>query len=121
MAKIVEDDFINDLANVALGVAAGFAVFWLASHDKSPLKAKLPEKKLKNLALLPNIKIIKEDTHIHFHHWFNITSIYALLYWKKRNILSNKLLNGFLIGSIMQGLSYDDRFSFVYKPEEKQP
>jgi hypothetical protein len=121
MAKIFEDDLLNDVANVGLGLAAGFVVFWLTSNDKSPLKAKFPEKKLKNIAFLPNIKIIKEDKHIHLHHWLNITSIYALLYWKKRQLLGNKLLNGFLIGSILQGLSYDDRFSFVYKPEEKHP
>jgi hypothetical protein len=120
MAKIFEDELLNDVANVALGAAAGFALFWVASHEKSPLKAKLPQKKVKNLALLPNIKIMKEDKHIHFHHWLNIASVYGLLYWKKRNVLGNKLLNGFLMGSIFQGLSYEDRFSFIYKPENKR-
>src|SRR6476469_7540680 len=93
MAQIVEDDFLNDIANVALGLAAGFAVFWLASHEKSPLKAKLPEKKIKNISLLPNIKIQRKDKHIHLHHWFNIASIYGLLYWKKRELLNSKLFN----------------------------
>ena len=120
MARIVQDDLLNDIANVALGAAAGFMVFWLASHEKSPFKAKLPEKKVKNLSLLPNIKIMKEDKHIHLHHWFNISSVYFYLYWRKRGLFSNKLLNGFLMGSIFQGLSYNDRFSFVYKPEDKK-
>lgn len=120
MAKIVEDDLLNDLANVAIGAAAGFALFWLASHEKSPLKAKLPQKNIKNLSILPNIKIKREDKHIHLHHWLNIASIYGLLYWKKRNLLNSKLFNGFLMGSIFQGLSYDDRFSFVYKPQNKE-
>lgn len=119
MAKIFEDELMNDVANVALGAAAGFALFWFASHEKSPLKSRLPEKKLKNIALLPNIKIIKDDKHIHLHHWLNITSVYGLLYWKKRNLLGNKLLNGFLMGSIFQGLSYEDRFSIIYKPQDK--
>jgi hypothetical protein len=45
MAKIFEDELLNDVANVALGAAAGFALFWVASHEKSPLKAKLPQRK----------------------------------------------------------------------------
>lgn len=120
MAKIFEDELVNDVANVLLGAATGFALFWFASHPtKSPLRKKLPEKKIKNLYLLPEIKIEKDDKHIHFHHWFNLMSVYGLLYWKKRNLLGNKLFNGFLIGSIFQGLSYEDRFSFIYKPQEK--
>ncbi len=120
MAKIFEDELVNDIANVALGVVAGFALFWAASHPtKSPFRKKLPEKKIKNLYLLPEIKIEKGDKHIHFHHWLNIASVYGLLYWKKRNMLGNKLLNGFLMGSIFQGLSYKNRFSFIYKPQDK--
>lgn len=83
MAKIFEDELLNDVANVALGAAAGFAIFWFASHQKSPLHDKIPQKKVRNITILPHIKIVKEDTHIHFHHWFNITLVYALLYWKK--------------------------------------
>ncbi|MBP9719502.1 MAG: hypothetical protein KBD46_03450 [Candidatus Levybacteria bacterium] len=119
MAKIFEDELLNDVANVTLGAAAGFALFWAASHEKSPLKAKLPEKRIKNISILPNIKISRKEKDIHLHHWFNIASVYGFLYWKKRNMLGNKLLNGFLMGSIFQGLSYKDRFSFIYKPQDK--
>ena len=120
MADIVKDPILNDFAKLGLGIAGGFALFWFASHPtKSPLRKKLPVKKFKNVYLLPEIKIERKDKHIHFHHWLNISAVYVLLYWKKRHVLENKLLSGFLVGSILQGLSYEDRFSFIYKPEEK--
>lgn len=120
MAKIAQNELVNDLANVALGAAAGFALFWLTSHPtSSPLRKKLPEKKIKNLYLLPEIKIARKDKHIHLHHWFNVGALYMLLYWKKRPVLNNKLFSGFLVGSILQGLSYEDRFSFVSHLQEK--
>lgn len=113
MAKIVNDPLLNDIANVAIGAAAGFALFWIASHKRSPIHQKLPVKKIKNLSLLPHIKISRKEKDLHLHHWFNMGAVYMLLYWKKRNVLGNKLLNGFLVGSILQGLSYEDRFSFI--------
>lgn len=119
MARFDEDQLISDVAKIIIGAAAGFTIFWLASHNKSPVHNKLPQKTIKNISLFPNIKIVGKDKHIHFHHWFNIATVYAYLYWKKRHLLGNKILNGFLVGSILQGLSYEDRFSFIYKPEGK--
>lgn len=118
MARIVKDPLLNDIVNVALGITGGFFLFWVTSHQKSPLHQKLPTKKIKNVSFLPHIKISRKEKDLHLHHWFNMGAIYMLLYWKKRHILGNKLLHGFLVGSILQGLSYEDRFSFI-KPQDK--
>jgi len=116
MAKILQDPLMNNVANVVVGIVAGFAVFWAASHKNSPLHHKIPVKKIKNISLMPHIKISRKEKELHLHHWFNMGTIYLMLYWKKRNVLGNKLLNGFLVGSILQGLTYEDRFYFI-KPQ----
>lgn len=46
------------------------------------------------------------------HHWAVFGASYLPLLFMRRRFRS-KLLHGFFIGSIMQGLTYRDRFKFV--------
>jgi hypothetical protein len=76
------------------------------------VRRKLPAKHYKNLHYLPEIKIEHKDKHYHMHHWaiFGISYLPLLLLRRKMKL---SMLHGFFIGSIIQGLTYSDRFQFV--------
>lgn len=114
-------DSLKDLGKFLVGTIAGYGFFWLASHPThSPVRKKLPVKKIKNVHILPEIHVEAKGRKVHLHHWFNLSFLYAILFAtrKKHKILS-KLTHGFLIGSILQGLSYKDRFKVVHFIEKK--
>jgi len=101
------------LAEVALGGLLGFSLFWLTSHpQKSPVRRKLPARKYRSIHYLPEIRIERKDKHYHLHHWAIFGISYLPLLLLRRRIKS-RLLHGFFIGSILQGLTYKDRFKFV--------
>ncbi len=102
---------IEDFAKLFAGLIAGFSFFIVSSYQKSPVK-KLPERKIKNVSYFPNIKIQKKDGHYHIHHWIILSALYAPFILAER--LRSKFLHGFLIGSIVQGLTYKDRFQIKY-------
>ncbi len=102
-----------ELIEILVGFIAGFSFFTVTSHQKSPIYKKLPEKKLKNISYFPNIKVKKEKgSYHHIHHWMILMALYTPFILIKR--LRHKLIHGFLIGSIIQGLSYKDRFQIKY-------
>lgn len=49
---------------------------------------------------------------IHFHHWLWSSVIFAVFLLNK---IYNPIVLGLLSGSIVQGLSYKDRFLIIYK------
>lgn len=97
-----------------VGIGAGFSFFWLISHPKSGVKKKFPQKNIKNFHFSPNIKIIKDNKVYHFHHWLIFSFVYLPLLVTKRDFLKYKAIHGFILGSIIQGLTFKDRFSLVY-------
>lgn len=100
------------VTEVALGGILGFSFFWLTSHQRSPVHRKLPAKKYRNVHYLPHVKIERKDRHYHMHHWAIFGASYLPLIVLRRRIKS-KWLHGFFIGSMVQGLTYRDRFKFV--------
>jgi len=96
-----------------LGGLFGFYLFWLASHPRSRVHRKIPEVRLKNVSLLPSIRYHKKDRIYHFHHWFLISIFYLPLVYTKK-LRRSHVFHGLLLGSILQGLSYKERFKFVY-------
>ena len=110
--------YLKDSLKTLLGVGVGFLLFWVTSNPKSPVHKKLPPRKIKNVHLLPHVKIVRRDTAYHLHHWFNMTSLYIGYMVLKRRMIRSKLLNGFIVGSIMQGLIFPDSFRFRHKTHE---
>ena len=103
---------IKNIVKLFAGLIAGFSFFTVSSNQKSPVYKKLPEKKLKNISYFPNIKIQKENKHYHIHHWMIFSALYAPFILIRR--LRSKFLHGLIIGSIVQGLTYKDRFRVKY-------
>ena len=108
---------LRDSLEFLAGGIAGFALFLLTSHDRLPVKGRFPARKVKRLQVLPNVKVeLKDDKHVHLHHWTLLGSLYVpyLIFRKK---IRSKILHGFLLGGIVQGLTYKDRFTFIKKTE----
>lgn len=96
------------------GVLSSFGLFWLTSHPKSKVKRGLPEIWLRNLMLAPNIRLKHKDVIYHLHHWVIFSFTYALLFLLRRRLLRFGLVHGVIIGAIIQGLTYADRFRVRY-------
>ena len=108
-------------AKIAAGSALGYFLFWLASHPtRSPLRKRIPQTQYKSISILPEIKIARKNKEYHLHHWFNISTLYLLIYLKKKRLPHSKFINGLMLGGIIQGLSYKDRFKIIKKYESEQ-
>ncbi len=109
---------IEDFAKLFAGLIGSFLFFTVSSHQKSPIYKNLPEKKLKNISYFPNIKIQKGKGRYHIHHWMIFSALYAPFILVER--LRSKFLHGLIIGSIIQGLTYKDRFQIKYQSDAKK-
>lgn len=116
MARITNSPYLRETAKLALGGGVGFLLFWLTSHPRSRVHKRLPAKKIKNVHVLPRIQIQHKNREYHLHHWLNLSSLYLLLLLKRRRVLRSKVVHGFFLGSILQGLTYKDRFKIIKKP-----
>src|SRR5437868_248068 len=92
--------------------SAGFSLFLITSHPKSKVHDKIKPRKIKNVYLLPHIKVEFHDREYHLHHWINLSSLLLLLYSaRRRRLLGSRILRAFVMGGIVQGLCYKDRFT----------
>ena len=103
----------NDFVKFLAGVALGFSLFTATSEYKSPIR-QVHDIKIKNISYFPNIKIKNKDGSYHIHHWLIFAAIYTPLLLFERSSVRSKFIHGFFLGSIIQGLTYKDRFQVHY-------
>lgn len=94
--------------NEFIGFVIGWFSSFLVSNNKSPIEKKLPNETYKGIEVIPNLEVKRGNSVYHIHHWIYILLLYYPLTRIKK--LNNKLIKGFLIGDMLQGLSYKDRF-----------
>lgn len=99
-----------------LGGGMGLATSWILSAPKSPIKRKLPEAGIKNVEILPNVTIRRKNRIYHIHHWMFFSVFYASIMLVKKPIAGKRFINGFVLGLIVQGLSYKDRLHIKKQP-----
>jgi len=99
---------------------ASFIIFHLASHPNSRIQKKLPRAKIKRVQLFPNLNFEAKNRVFHIHHWMVFTPLLILVQTWGRGILQSDLLNGFMIGGIVQGLLYKDSLKFVHHNKDYQ-
>lgn len=102
---------------LASGVAS-FILFHLTTHPKSKINKKLPSKKFSRVQIFPRISIEAKNRVFHFHHWMIFTPLYFLTQHTGNAFLQSSLLHGFLLGGIVQGLLFADRFRIVFHLKE---
>ena len=95
-----------------------FLVFHLTSHPKSKFSQKIPSKKIKRIQVSPSIAVEAKNRVFHFHHWMIFTPLYFYSQHAGTSWLNSSLVHGFLLGAIIQGLLYADRFRFVFHVQE---
>lgn len=83
-----------------LGIIIGFGIFKLFSGKREGNKIKR------------SFRFLVNGYYIHIHHWIWCTILLILLLIIN---FQNQFIYGFLLGSIIQGLLYKDRFVVIYK------
>lgn len=121
MASQLPQNHIEDTVKVMIGGLVGFSFFLLISHPKSSINKKIPHKNIKNFTVLPSVQFHTKQKTYHFHHWLNLASLYLVMLTKRKKLLKSKIIHGFMIGSILQGLSYRDAFKMRYKRSFAEP
>lgn len=102
------------------GGILGFSLFTLTSHPKSPVGKRIPQRKIKNIQISPEIKFEISDRFVHIHHWVLFTSLYLITNTTEKVFLHSDVVQGFMLGSIAQGLTYEDRFMLIYRSTEQK-
>lgn len=108
------------MVETVLGGVVGFSLFTLTSHPNSPVGKKIPPKKFKNIQFTPEVKLEFFNRFIHLHHWLIFTSLYIFAHISEKVFLQSDAVQGFMLGSIAQGLTYEDRFMVIYKSTEEK-
>ena len=101
-----------------IGSLVSFSVLHYTSHPKSRVHKRIPMKKLFNVQLSPHINFSIKRRVIHFHHWMIFSPIYVVAQTGDHGIMSAAVIKGMLIGGIIQGLMYKDRFKFIFKNQD---
>lgn len=97
----------------------GFLTLKFTTHPHSRIKRKMPRVKVKNVQLFPEITVHIKGKIIRFHHWFNFSVILIISLFITSSLLDAVFTRGFLIGGILQGLSFPDR-KIIFDKKELQ-
>lgn len=108
-----------DLLALLPATILGFLTFKYTTHPQSRIKRRMPKVKVKNVQLFPEISIYVKGKIIRFHHWFNFSILLILSLFITSAILDAVFTRGFLIGGIIQGLSFPDR-KIIFRKAELQ-
>lgn len=103
-----------------LGAAFGFISFTITSHPRSPLNKRIPSKKFKRFHFTPEMKLLFRNKFIHLHHWLIFIGVYGVILTVEKGFLQSDIFQGFVLGSIAQGLTYEDRFMVIYGANKKK-
>jgi hypothetical protein len=111
-------DYPSDFEEISY-ITLGLVFSWFLSNPKSPARTKLPVKVEKNIILSPNVIIERRKRYYHLHHWMYAGTLYLLLRGVRKQFVGKRVTQGFLLGIILQGLTYADRFKV--KVESNKP
>lgn len=111
-------DYSSDFEEIS-SITLGLVFSWYLSNPKSPGRKKLPVKIEKNVVLSPNVVIERKEHYYHLHHWMYAGGIYLMLLGVRKPFMGKRVTQGFLLGTILQGLSYADRFKVKIETKDK--
>lgn len=102
---------VSGIITFTLSMVLGYFFFLYLSHPEKQ-KKRVPKVGVWNIEFLPNFRVHIGSKTYHFHHWLVLALIILLPF-----ILSDKfsypmIFKGVIVGGILQGLRYPDRFRF---------
>ena len=83
------------------------------SKTGGKINKRLPCLKIKFLQLCPCIEILFKKRTVHIHHWLTYTAILVITLTINAGYLDTLFSKGYLVGGIIQGLSFPDWKKFV--------
>ena len=102
-----------------ISVCVGYLFFLYLSHPQKQ-KNKLPKISIGNVDILPNFRVHTGNKTYWFHHWFLLSIVIAVPIVVREDFQFPMVVEGLLIGGILQGLRYPDRFKFRHPRLDKQ-
>ena len=93
----------------------GYTTFHLTKYPHGKVGKKLPKLKLKAIELSPSFKLNIRSHTIHFHHWMNLTILLAISVPMTGVFWDSAFAKAFMIGGIVQGLTFKDRSKIIHK------
>lgn len=94
------------------GAIAAIPTMHYLTHPNK-LKNRIPKIKVSRFELSPNIRISFRGRQIWLHHWLNFAILLGVSIPVTNGILDAHFTKGFLMGGILQGLLYPDRYKFI--------
>lgn len=96
-----------------ISIVIGYFLFLYLSHPEKK-KDKLPKISIGNLDLSPNIRVHIGSKTYWFHHWFLLSLLIGIPIIVQEDFQMPMIIKGVIVGGILQGLRYPDRFKFRY-------
>lgn len=91
-----------------LSAFGGYFYWKLTTTPGSKINRRVPKVKIKNVQILPSLKITVKGRIIHLHHWVWLTILLCVSFigpwW-----LDTWAARGFMVGGALQGLRFPDR------------
>ena len=101
-----------------VGSLVSFSVLHYTTHPRSRVNKRIPSLKLFNFQVAPRINLAFKQRVIHLHHWLLLSPLFAFSQTGDHGLMSAGVIKGVLIGGIIQGLMYRDRFKFIFKHQD---
>lgn len=98
-----------------LSSLGGFTLNNLVTKPGTRLNKRLPKIRIKFLELSPSLKIRLGKRTIHIHHWLGYSIILVITFTFNTGFLNSMYAQGYLVGSIAQGLTFPDWKSIIKK------
>lgn len=104
-----------ELFSIVPSAIAGYTAFHLTKYPNGKVGKKLPKVRIKNIELSPSIRLNIKDHTIHFHHWMNLAILLLISIPMTGSLWDSAFTKAFLVGGIVQGLTFPDRKKIIYK------
>lgn len=105
-------NLVKPLLKLSAGATIGYALSHHISHPNGRARKHVPLVKLARVQVLPSLLIATKKKTWHIHHWAYVPAFYIPMVTLIRPLVNKHWLHGFVLGSIIHGLTFNDRFSF---------
>ena len=102
-----------------ISAVVGYFFFLYVSHPKKK-KDKLPKISFWRIDILPNVRFHIGKKTYWVHHWLYLSLVIAIPVIIGEGFIFPLVAYGLLVGGIIQGLTYSDRFKFRHPRLDQQ-
>ena len=104
---------IQEIITFILSAVIGYVFFLYLTHPEKK-KNRVPKIGFRNIELMPNFRVHIGNKTYHFHHWLLFALLILIPVIFRDSSRYPLIFKGVLIGGILQGLRYPNKFKFRY-------